>query len=146
MVKRTLPSTLVFVVAPLALALACGSSDGSDSPAPAGSATVGSTGGVVEGAGVRLTVPEGAIEQGVTIAIAVGTPDVAPPDGYVAVSPIYVFTPDGLVFQKPVTIEIPLPDGIGATDAIVWSSDKGGVEDLPSAIGPRVMTASVVHF
>ncbi len=147
--KRTFVTTVLFVMGALALVAACGSSssnDASSSPPPAGSASVDTTGGVVEGAGVRLVVPAGAVQGNVTISIAVAPPNTAPPDGYVALSPIYVFSPNGLVFQKPVTVEIPLPSGVGSTDSIVWSSDSAGVEILASSTGAGVMTANVMHF
>jgi hypothetical protein len=97
---------------------------------------------MVSGSGVRLIVPEGAVTNDVTISVA--SSDVAPPDGYIAVSPIYTFSPDGLVFTKPVVVEITLgDDGLGSN--IVWSSGSG-VEDLPSTISGTFMTANVMHF
>jgi hypothetical protein len=126
----------------------CGtsSSDVPPPPPPSTSSVVGIEGGTVTGTdGARLVVPEGALDQDVAIVITPSTA-AAPPRGYVARSPVYVFTPDGLVFKKPVTIELPLPPTAKASDRIIWYSKLKGVEVLASSVAGRAMTAKISHF
>jgi hypothetical protein len=109
------------------------------------STSVGPTGGTVQASGVTLHVPEGAVSQPVTITVATATDTAAPP-AYDAFSPIFQFSPDGLVFQKPITVDITITASVGSAMNIVWSTAEGGYEDLPSTTNGNVMSASVSHF
>jgi hypothetical protein len=140
MLQRAFVGTILVATTILTLAAACGSTDSAGTP---GATTIGPSGGSVQGSGVTLHIPEGAVKDPVTITVAAADSTTAP-DGYVALSPIYQFSPDGLVFEKPAVVEIELVgDATGST--IVWSSGTS-VEDLPSTTGAGVMTASVMHF
>ena len=80
-------------------------------PASSVSAVIGPQGGTVSGPdGVRVVVPSGALPQPTMIGIArnsAGAP--AAPTGNPAVGSAYEFTPHDLVFNKPVTLRMPVP-------------------------------------
>lgn len=144
MLKRTCWPLLFAVLAMLALMSACGADAGPSGPSIVGQATIGAAGGTVEGGGATLTIPAGALSANTAISIA-QAPDMAPPEGYSAASPIFIFAPDGLVFQKPVEVAIVL-DGDGTAATIVWSTTGASVEELPSTLASGSMTAHVTHF
>ena len=102
---RLLRAALSIVL--VALAAACGGGSGSS----AARTDVGPEGGTVVGPdGVQVVVPAGALSEAVTIGIArrsEGAPATLPADNRLA-GAIYEFTPHGLVFQKPVTIRMPV--------------------------------------
>ena len=91
---------------------ACSDNTSSDAvtPAPSVAALIGPAGGTVTGPdGVQVVVPAGALIQPTTLTVtrsSVGAP-LAPADNPAA-GPIYEFLPHGLVFNKPVTIRMPL--------------------------------------
>jgi hypothetical protein len=138
--RRLLGLVALVLVLPM-----CGAPSSDVPPPTPTTPVVGVKGGTVTGSdGARLVVPEGALDQDVAIVI---TPSAAAaPSGYVAHSPVYVFTPDGLVFKKPVTIELPLPATAKASDRIIWSSKLRGVEVLTSSVAGATMSAQVTHF
>ena len=134
-VLRTVLTWLtVCMVFPLCLT-ACG---GSDSTAPATSATavIGAAGGTLTGPdGVQVIVPAGALNQDTTIGIArssVGAP--APLAAYAVSGQVYELTPHGLTFNVPVTVRAPLGN---AADTQVFMASPG--EDW------RPMSASLVN-
>jgi hypothetical protein len=127
----------------IGLVAACGGGNGASGGATP-SATIGPSGGVVEEEGIRLTIPAGALTEDVTISVA-AAPEIAPSDGYAALSSVFLFTPDGLVFRTPAVVEIAFR-GDGAGAAVVWSSATAGVEELASTASAGSMTASVLHF
>ncbi|MBC7706837.1 MAG: hypothetical protein H7274_23185 [Rhodoferax sp.] len=85
--------------------------------ASAVTAQIGPAGGTLTGpGGVQVVVPPGALAQLTTLGIsrsASGAPDALPQDNPAA-SPIYEFTPHGLVFDIPVSIRIPIPANAAA--------------------------------
>jgi hypothetical protein len=144
---RAFASSLVVAVMILSLAAACGSGPEDASVPPPGapaSASVGPSGGSVQASGVTLTVPEGALAEPTTITVVEA--DTTAPTNYDTFSPIFQFSPDGLVFQKPVTVEITITASLGTPMNIVWSNLSGGYEDLTSTTNGSVMSASVTHF
>ena len=110
------------------------------------SAVIGVDGGsVTTPAGAVITVPFGALDRPVTVTVQTGT---APaPDGVGAVSPLYQFGPEGTVFNKPVTVSLPLPRGV--TDASVYWSKLGSTtefEAIGGAIADGFITVETAHF
>ena len=85
------------------------------------STVVGASGGTVPGptGGPSLQIPPSALPANVTVTVAKspGPPPAA------ALSPLYVFGPEGTVFAKPVTISFPAPSGV--TDASVYWTKLG---------------------
>ena len=80
------------------------SGDGGAIGVTLGEATVGPQGGDVQLGDVTLTIPPGALAQGVTLrAIRI---DATPPTG--TAPPHYVFEPSGLHFDAPITVRLPL--------------------------------------
>ena len=93
---------------------ACGGSDDPAVPPPApppseGSATIGAAGGFVDGPdGVRLGIPPGAVDSGVTFRIARDGSGAPPlPGGIDLLSAVYAITPHGQVFNQPVAVRVP---------------------------------------
>jgi Stigma-specific protein, Stig1/ZU5 domain len=107
--------------------------------------TVDAAGGTVTGDGVTLDVPPGALRAAVTITVTRATD--SPPADMVALSPIFVFGPDGLVFAKPVTVAIGFNDD-GAKPSVFWSALSGGdaFDDIGGTVERGQMLAQVTHF
>ena len=104
--------------------------------------TVGQGGGTVEADGAALDIPAGALPEDTAITVAVS--DDPPPAG--AVSPLYVFGPDGLQFQEPVTVRLPVPAGATGV-SVYWSKlDGAGFDRLGGTIVGDHIEAQVTHF
>jgi hypothetical protein len=106
---------------------------------------VGVSGGTVATeTGATLTVPYGAVDSPTTVTIT--TTDLAAPG---AQSAVYEFGPEGTVFAAPVTVTLPLPDGV-EFGTVYWSrlgdpntfDPIGGTIDLAA----RTITAETFHF
>jgi hypothetical protein len=106
--------------------------------------------------GTTIDVPPGALPPGVDT-ISVTSSTAAAPTEYTALSPVYVFGPDGTVFLKPLTITIPvtLPSGMDtSTLTILWSRANGvGFDMIPSDFSPAsgsstdfFASGEVTHF
>jgi hypothetical protein len=111
---------------------------------PTVTASVGASGGTVRLGGFTLTIPPGALSaaRDITVERAVD----APPDGYLAWSPLYYFSPRGLTFAVPVTVSIPYPSATG-TPTVFWSlADDSGFEDVHGTRVGATVQASVTHF
>ncbi len=108
-------------------------------------ATVGATGGTVATSdGLTVAIPAGALDGPTTITVT--TTDAAPPAGIGAVSPVYEFEPDGLVFASPIKVSLPLPSGVLAA-SVYWSQLGGtGFDSLGGTITPGKITVDTVHF
>ncbi|MBI1425420.1 MAG: hypothetical protein GC149_18440 [Gammaproteobacteria bacterium] len=95
----------------LGISLLTGCGGGGSAPAPSeGQATLGATGGVVQGPdGVTVSVPTGALKSDVTLRVARdGTGAPPPPAGFGSTGSVYQFTPHGELFDSPVTISLPV--------------------------------------
>jgi hypothetical protein len=81
------------------------------------SAVVGADGGRLEGEGVALDIPPGALNDARRITLrVVGAPPATP---FQSVSPTIVLEPSGLVFARPVELSLPVaPDAEGV---VLWS-------------------------
>jgi len=104
----------------------CGGHDDTvEAPARASSVSVviGPQGGTVDGPdGVQVIVPPGALSQPTRIGIArnsAGAP--AAPALNPAVGSTYEFTPHDLVFNKPVTLRMPVPAGAVGSEIFMAS-------------------------
>lgn len=122
------------------------------SPNPAGndntdegvSATIGTGGGDLEAEGVKLTVPEAALSEEVTITVSEASDGEA--ESYETYSPVYEFEPSGLTFDEPVKIRIELT-GEAEHAVVFWSRPEGdGFEALPSTVVGDFVEAEVTHF
>jgi 6-phosphogluconolactonase len=116
----------------LALTALTSCSDGTgggvaQTPPSANSAVIGAAGGILNGPdGTQVVVPAGALDQPTTIGIArssSGAPATLP-DGSPA-NAIYEFTPHGLVFNKPVTIRVPVPANTPGTEVFIAGVGEG---------------------
>ena len=106
--------------------------------------------------GTTIDVPPGALPPGVDMISVTSSPAAAPTE-YAALSPVYVFGPDGTVFLKPLTITMPVTLPAGAdtsTLTILWSRANGvGFDMVPSDFAAVsgsstdfVASAEVTHF
>ena len=105
-----------------------------------------STGGVVEISGAILTVPVGAIAAGTTFTVTSTT--AAAPSEFSAFSPVYKFEPEGLVFEKPVRVELK-PTVAGGRHLVVFWTKRGSAtefEALASSVDGAIVSAEVTHF
>lgn len=84
-------------------------------------APVGPGGAVLEAPGVRLEVPAGALSESVVITLSV-LPQESDPT---ALTPIYVFGPEGLQLERPVSLRIDAP---GVEGFMLWSRPDGGYD------------------
>jgi hypothetical protein len=108
---------------------------------PLVSQTVGAGGGIVAAPGVTLTIPAAALGGDTTITVdAAG----AVPAGYVGLSPLFHFGPDGTVFLKPVTVDFAISGG--TSPAVFWSNAQGGFDQLATTSTATRATATVTHF
>ena len=132
---------------------ACGGSDDPAVPPPApppseGSATISAAGGFVDGPdGVRLGIPAGAVDSGVTFRIARDGSGAPPlPGGIDLLSAVYAITPHGQVFNQPVAIRVPsnVAQAAGRPTFLMkaepggrWAvigTDSGAIEALTASI------------
>jgi len=105
---------------------------------------VGPSGGVVSVEGIDLVIPPGALTGTETITVT-RTGDSAPA-GYSALSPVFRLEPSGLVFVKPVEIEIAF-DGPTEGVTVFWSKlGAPGYDDVGGTLGLHSITASNTHF
>jgi hypothetical protein len=102
---------------------------------------VGAAGGTVTAPGVSLDIPAGALPSNTMITVTnVG----GVPAGYVGLSPLFQFGPEGTVFQQPVTVHFTLS---GGTDpAVFWSNAQGGYDELTTTTTATTASATVMHF
>jgi ZU5 domain len=91
--------------------------------------SVGAEGGdITANDGTSLTVPMDALGMSTTITI---TPvNVPAPPGTILVGPAYDFEPEGMQFQKSVTITLPydtakIPSGLSDKDIVIYTAPRG---------------------
>ena len=105
---------------------ACHDDDSADTASATTFTTeIGPAGGTLTAAdGTQVVIPAGALDEATTIGIQLsssGSPDL-PED--VSPGPIYEFTPHDVVFNAPVTIRMPVPNGADGTE--VFMASPGG--------------------
>lgn len=109
----------------IGMVTACGGGgDGDVAPAPVAaseaSATIGAAGGTLDGPdGTQVVIPPLALTQDTVIRIArssAGAP-AAEPDGYQRQGEVYEFMPHDIVFERPVTMRIPVPAAAAGASA-----------------------------
>jgi hypothetical protein len=133
----------------LAALAACG---GSDAPPPAPAAVIGAAGGTVNGPpGARVTVPPGALAVDTPVAIAAsaqGAP--ALPADLQTGGAMFAFTPHGITFAQPVTVQLPFDAGAWpatVTPALFKTNAAGLWERVPGAVfAAGSVTAQVTSF
>jgi len=132
---------------------ACGGDDSSGGSGQSASQTVSkevsaASGGTVEGPGVKLVIPPGALSQDTTISIAVQDKAGYPGADTVA-SSVFEMGPDGLQFTKPVSLSIEFdgsnpPANATPKLAVLEGSDWKALAD--SAVSGSTVTAKTTHF
>jgi hypothetical protein len=117
----------------------------------AASGTVGANGGTVgsdSSSGPTVSLPAGSVASSTNIAVAPST-TTTPPAG--AVTPVYDFSPDGIVFAHPVTVTLPIPAGSSSASLkVFWSKHdgSGGFEEIGGVVAGdgSSISVDVVHF
>lgn len=136
------------VMGSVCLLVACGGGDdggggGGDGDGTV-SGTIGPEGGTVMIDGAELTIPAGALDEEVEIAISETSEAV--PTGFLGSSPVFQFEPDGLVFAQPVAARI---DFSGAGDQIdlIWSTADGtGYQAMGGGVDGASVVGDITHF
>ncbi len=103
--------------------------------------TIGANGGTLALGAASLVVPAGALSQDVAISIT-ATSVQAP--GAASAATAYWFTPEGLTFAVPATVNLPAASGV-----VHWSQVEGALAaftELPTTLAAGLATASVTHF
>jgi hypothetical protein len=139
----------MFVAGPVA----CGGDDSSDGGGQSAPQTVSkevsaATGGTVEGPGVQLDIPPGALSQDTTISVVVQGKAGVPSSDTVA-SSVFEMGPDGLQFAQPVTLQIDFdasnpPADAKAQIAVLEGSTWKALGD--STVSGSTVTATTTHF
>lgn len=115
--------------------------------ASSGTGVVGDEGGVVTARdGAKVDLPPGAVDG--SLQITISPTQEAPPTGVAAVSPVYTFGPSGTIFSSPVTVTLPLPDGV-SDGSVYWERlDGSGFDAIGGTVDPVARTISVEtpHF
>jgi hypothetical protein len=123
----------------LALA-ACG--DGLRGERVVAVAVVGTEGGTIEGEGIALEIPAGALGERTTITIS--TAETTLDESKVALSPVFRFEPDGLEFATPVAVRIAAP---GADRGVVlWTEKNGRTFEWAGYVTAGVGYVEIMHF
>jgi hypothetical protein len=108
-----------------------------------GIVTAGAGGTVSLDGGASVQVPAGAVAADTTLTIA--RSDDAAPAG--ALSPLFVFGPDGTSFAKPVTVTIPV--NAGATSGSIYWTKAGSTtayETVATSFAAGAASGQVTHF
>jgi hypothetical protein len=106
--------------------------------------TVGASGGTVTAGGVVLTIPPGALSSDTQISVTTSSASV--PAGYVAVSPMFSFSPAGATFAVPVTVQITLT-GSATGASLFMSNSSGGYDAFPAKSSTATtLSADVTHL
>jgi Deoxyribonuclease NucA/NucB len=111
---------------------------------------VGPEGGQFRAGILDFAVPAGALTAMTEVTVTTVLPPAADLDADLDfVTPVFVFEPDGLQFNKPVAAQmrlfLPLDDSEEA--GIYWSTPEGGMEELRAHTGSNnVVTFEVTHF
>jgi hypothetical protein len=99
---------------------------------------VGTAGGHIEGDGIGLDIPPGALEGAQKISI---TTDRSSP----GVSPLFHFEPSGLTFSKPIKVSIPVASDFNGI--VAWSTlEDPSVFELAGYASGGMAVASSKHF
>lgn len=140
----------------VALALAgCGGGDDAEAPPPEASATLGAAGGKLAlPDGAELLVPAGALSADMKLRIVksrASAPEL--PEGTSADLPVYEITPHGTVFNRPVTLRLPVPAGTTDPTALVapsaeagWGTQQGRITGSGSSLMLEVERVSLSWY
>ena len=106
--------------------------------------SVGPDGDTIVVQGATVTIPKGALAKSVEITISAS--NAGPPDGFVALSPVFKCEPSGTDFAQPVTMKMPFTDD-GQPSTMFWSSGSDpAFKDVGGVAAAGTMTATVLHF
>ncbi len=111
---------------------------------------------------ITLEIPSGALTEDTTVSIRVLSEDEWTDDikDLNPVGPVYSLEPDGLTFQKPVTVKLALdsslysvgPDGIEVTAPLLYTTDTNGqpepLQDTETVVSPEeaYIQGNITHF
>ena len=105
---------------------------------------IGPAGGQIKLEEVTVDIPEGALtsEQEIKISRIEGLT----PEGYDLYSPVYLFEPEGLQFEKPINVTIGF-NGNANLATLFWSrADTTGYERMNSLVMGNHVNGPVTHF
>jgi len=105
-------------------------------------AIITSEGGTISANGIELTFPPGSLPSSLEISVNM-TNDA--PTGYVGLSPLFHFGPDGTTFTAPVKVSIALTSE-NPNVQLFWSNGSGGYEPIAATVVDGVLVGYVTHF
>lgn len=138
---RTSASSWAFALCAVVLLAACNSADEEEAEVLVASAVVGSEGGRIEGEGMALDIPGGALQGEEELAVYRRDDGI---EGHALLSPVFRFEPDGLEFAAPATVTLTVPEG--TVGVVFWSRPDGSGYDPIGVAEDGVGTAEVTHF
>jgi hypothetical protein len=146
-VSRWSRSALLLVGLILIATSACSDlpSSASDEPPTSVSVTVGTKGGKLQAAGVRLDIPEGALDKTVKIT-ATNLGKSAPRELAKQLSDVYEFGPEGTKFNKDITVTFPGKMLDERAEVYFTKEDGSGFEVIKSERQGDEVAAKVKHF
>jgi hypothetical protein len=104
---------------------------------------IGPEGGSIAAYGIEVDVPPGALAMPVALSVSPST--APPPAGYVLLSSVYYFAPEGTAFAVPVAVHFQTT-GMEAEASAYWSRATGGYDPITTTWSGTTATASVTHF
>lgn len=122
--------------------------DGSDFSVGAKAMVTVAEGGTVAMPGALLVIPAGALDADTEIGVEALFEAPTAQDGYAVRSPVFKFSPSGLVFKTPVEVKLEhLSKSTGATVFWTVEGDETTFEEVPTTLDASFeATAHVTHF
>lgn len=145
----------VLAVSVPAFGVGCSSSDssggngGAAAPQTISKQISAATGGTVDGPGVKLAIPPGALKADTTVTVTISDKAGAPGADKIAAGSVFDFGPDGTTFNAPValTLDFTASGGpAGATPKIAFLKDGAWQTLDDSAATGGQITATTTHF
>ncbi len=130
----------------------CSSSDSAAQPAAKqviSKAITAAQGGTVDGPGVKLAIPPGALKADTTVTITITDKSGAPGSDKIAAASVFDFGPDGTTFNAPVALTLDFSSAGGPSGAKpeIAFLKNGAWESLGAAtVAGAQVTASTTHF
>jgi hypothetical protein len=104
-------------------------------------AIVGAEGATIEGEGIALTIPAGALSAATQIDMYLSS---EVPEGYEPLTPLFELEPAGLHFAQTVRVSLDVPED--ATGVVLWSNEAGDGFEFAGFIEGGIAQGESAHF
>ncbi len=108
------------------------------------SAVFGSEGGTLAVGDLAVVIPSGAVPDGTEVTVTVSEEET--PNGFTAYSPVIRYEPEGLVFERPVQIEIPFEGDPDVATVFLTLEGQEAYGALTTRTERGIAFASTNHF